>query len=181
MRRLLAAVLVFGSASAAFGFDVDGGQVRWDGIAGVVTALNVDNPIANIDSGTFAWTARGGHARVNLATGAAAFDVDGLVINGTIFSGTPGPVTAVTGTLVCNPGDTTQAVFDTPPVPLSARGDADFSGHIGHIPAICSNPLFLIRIAAPAGALGRWIATGTERASGDNDTNHHGSAHRFDR
>jgi hypothetical protein len=24
-------------------------------------------------------------------------------------------------------------------------------------------PLFLIRIASPAGALGRWIATGTER------------------
>jgi len=91
MRKLVAVLLVLGSASAAFGFDKDHGEVRWDGIAGVVTALNVDNPVGNIDSGTFAWTARGGHARVNLETGATAFDVDGLVINGTISSGTPGP------------------------------------------------------------------------------------------
>src|SRR5262245_61696128 len=169
MRKLLAAVLVFGSASTGYGSDMGEGQIRWDGIAGVVTAVNVDNPVGNIDSGTFAWTARGGHARVNLATGATAFDVDGLVINGTVFSGTPGPVTAVTGTLVCNPGDDAQEIFDSSPVPLSARGDADFSGNIGHLPATCSNPLFLIRIATPAAALGRWIATGTERTSGNTD------------
>src|SRR5439155_3425471 len=96
---------IFPGAPSAFAFDRDEGQVRWDGIAGVVTALNLDNPVGNIDSGTFAWTARGGRVRVNLATGASAFAVDGLVINGTIFSGTPGPVTAVTGILVCNPGD----------------------------------------------------------------------------
>ena len=67
----------------------------------------------------------------------------------------------------CNPGDSTQAILDTPEAPLSGRGDADFSGHIGPIPAASSNPIFLIHTVTPAGALGQWIATGTERTSGD--------------
>src|SRR5262249_14818769 len=81
--------------------------------------------------------------------------------NGTTFSGTPGPVTGVIGTLVCNPGDDTQALLDTPEVPLSEQGDAAFSGQIGSIPAACSNPLFLIRIATPAQAPDRRITNGT--------------------
>ena len=172
MRKLLGLLLVFGSASTAFGFDGGSDEVRWRGIAGVVTAQNVNNPIgdpahAHVDSGTFAWTTRLGHARVNLSTGAMAFHVAGLVINGTAFSGTPGPVTGVTGTLVCNPGnDDAQALVDSPEVPLSATGESTFSGHVGPIPPVCSNPIFLIRIATPAGALGRWIATGTERTGG---------------
>ncbi len=43
MRKLLVALLVFGSVSAAFGYDTNEAEVRWNGIAGVVTALNVDN------------------------------------------------------------------------------------------------------------------------------------------
>ena len=77
--------------------------VRWDHVVGVITAQNVDNPVADIHSGTFAWSAERGNARVNLATGATTLEVDDLVINGTAFSGTPGPVTQVEGTLVCNP------------------------------------------------------------------------------
>src|SRR5262249_11643997 len=100
----------------------------------------------------------------NLSTGTASFEVKGLVINGTIFSGTPGPVSAVTGTLVCNAGDSAEAAIDTVPVPLNAQGDASFSGHIENIPATCNNPLFLIRIAVPVGAKGFWIATGVERS-----------------
>jgi len=65
--------------------------------------------------------------------------------------------------------DGAQALVDTPEVPLSAQGHADFSGHIGPVPPVCANPLFLIRISTPAGALGRWIATGTERTGGQND------------
>jgi hypothetical protein len=53
-------------------------------------------------------------------------------------------------------------------VPLNAQGDAEFSGTIQNIPAPCNNPLFLVRIATQAtGAVGRWIATGTERTIGD--------------
>ena len=175
MRKLLAVLLVFGSASTAFGFIRHDGAVHWGGIAGVIGVQGGNNPIgdpqhAHVDSGTFAWTTRRGEARVNLDTGAMAFHVDGLVINGTASSGTPGPVTGVIGTLVCNPGvDGAQALVDTPEVPLSAQGHAHFSGNIGPVPPVCSNPLFLIRISTPAGALGRWIATGTERTGGQND------------
>jgi hypothetical protein len=186
MRKLLAVLLVFGSASAALGGDWHDNEVRWRGIAGVIGVQNGDNIIgdpgdAHVDSGTFAWTARAGQARVNLSASTLAFHVEGLVINGTVFSGTPGPVTEVTGTLVCNPGDDTQALIDTPEVPLSARGDAAFSGLIGPIPAACSNPLFLIRIVTPAQALGLWIATGTERSSGDDHRDDHSRWRRSER
>lgn len=164
MKKLLAALLVIASASAAFAADDD--TVRWNGIAGVVTALNVDNPVGNVHAGTFPWTTRGGSARVNLATGFATFDVRGLVINGTIFSGTPGPVTGIIGTLVCDAGEDTETTVDTPEVSLSPQGDADFTGHIGPIPASCGNPLFLLRISTPEGARGFWIGTGTERTTG---------------
>src|SRR5262245_20314574 len=88
-------------------------KVHWKSIFGVITAPdnpatpdtdNVDSRVGNVSSGSFPWSVRSGHARVNLVTGATRFDVRGLVINGQIFSGTPGPVTAVTGTLVCNAG-----------------------------------------------------------------------------
>jgi len=146
---------------------VSGGSVaRWRSIVGVITAQGVDNPVSSqIHSGTFAWSVRSGNASVSLTTGATFFEVEGLVINGTMFSGTPGPITSVTGTLVCNPGDETQELaLDTYPVPLDARGNALFSGFIQNIPPVCGNPLFLIRIATPAGAAGRWIATGAERS-----------------
>jgi len=138
---------------------------HWSRIVGVITALNVDNPVADIDSGTFAWTTKSGRASVNLRTGHMSFAVNGLAINGTVFSGTPGPITEVTGTLVCNAGDAAEAILDTPDVALSAGGDASFSGNIGPIPLTCANPLFLIRIASPAGARGRWIATGSVRTT----------------
>src|SRR5215831_13956601 len=117
----------------------DGSVAFWKSIVGVITAQGVDNPVSSqIHSGTFAWSVRSGNASVSLTTGATFFEVDGLVINGTMFSGTPGPITAITGTLVCNPGDPTQEMaLDTNPVPLDARGDAQFSGFIQNIPSIC--------------------------------------------
>jgi hypothetical protein len=139
-------------------------QVQWRAIRGVITAQGVDNPIsANISSGTFAWTVAGGHADADLSTGALAFSVDGLVINGSQFSGTPGPITAVVGTLVCNPGTANEVARDTPPVALSSSGSASFSGQVANGPFDCGNPLFQIRIAVPQSAAGRWIATGTQR------------------
>lgn len=152
-------------AAAALAFDF-GESVRWNSIAGVITAPAVDNPVSGIHAGAGPWSVRSGRARVNLTNGAAFFDVDGLVLNGSNSSGTPGPVTAVMGTLVCNPG-ATAAILDTTPVALNVHGDAQFSGQINGIPSTCNNPLFLVRIAAPAGAAGRWIATGTERFIND--------------
>src|SRR5262245_30173327 len=169
--------LVFPMVCAAPSFAT---TVSWKGIVGVITAPDdpatpaadaVNNPVGSIASGTFPWSTHCGRARVNLSTGAASFTVRGLVINGQSFTGTPGPVNAVTGTLVCNPGDPTEVALDTSDVPLDGQGDAQFSGTVSGIPAMCNNPVFLVRIATiadpqnPNGARGFWIATGTRRLS----------------
>jgi hypothetical protein len=161
-------LLALGSAAWAHEGEQDS-VVRWQTIVGVITAPGVNNPVSNINSGGAPWSVRDGDAQVNLANGATSFDVDGLVLNGTAASGTPGPVTAVVGSLVCNAGTATQAVVDTAPVALNARGKAEFRGRLALVPSPCGNPLFLIRVAAPAGAAGRWIATGAIRVFGDDD------------
>jgi len=159
-------LLLGASASFAQGTSAST-PVRWRSIKGVVTSQNVDNPIsANIHSGTFAWTTLGGQVSVDLSNGNTAFEVKGLVINGTAFSGTPGPITAVTGTLVCNAGAENESTSDTAPVSLSPEGDARFYGRLTNVPASCDNPLFLLRIANLDGANGLWIATGASRTTG---------------
>jgi len=166
MKKVLAALLpLLLGAGAALALDF-GESVRWNGIVGVITAPGVDNPVSGIHAGAGPWSVRSGRARVNLATGAAFFDVDGLVLNGGNATGTPGPVTAVVGTLVCNPG-ATPVILDSAPVALNGHGDAQFAGQISGVSSTCNNPLFLIRIAAPAAAAGRWIATGSERVIND--------------
>jgi hypothetical protein len=136
--------------------------VRWRGIEGVITAPGVDNPVSQIHSGALPWTTKGGNARINLDTGEGSFEVEGLVLNGGSASGTTGPVTAVVGTLVCNPGGTagSEAAIDTPATNLSADGDAELSFKI-NVPPACNKPVFLIRVPA-----GRWIATGSRSVTG---------------
>jgi hypothetical protein len=136
----------------------DGSNVRWRTIVGNINDPGVSNPVAGIPSGGLPWTTTQGNARVDLRTGEIAFNVEGLVLNGGNASGTPGPITSVKGTLVCNPGTPNQAVLDTATVPLSQEGDAQFIGTLGSVPA-CSNPLFLIRIPSNDS----WIATGAVR------------------
>ena len=165
MKRVLASLCLLLGATSAFAQTSN--TVRWQSFAGVITAQNVDNPISsNIHSGTFAWTVRGGAARVNLATGAASFNIQQLVINGAAVSGTPGPITQVTGTLVCSPGAAGETTHDTTAVNLDAHGNAQFSGSLGAI-GTCANPLFLVRIFNPSGARGLWIATGVDRTFGE--------------
>jgi len=166
MKKVCAMLSLVLLTSASFAHATDL-VVDWGSIVGVITAPNVNNPVGTINSGTFPWSTRSGRAGVNLSTGAAFFAVEGLVINGgAALSGTPGPVTQVIGTLVCNSGDPTPTILDTPAVRLDKQGDAFFSGRIDGIPASCVNPLFLVRIATPAGAAGLWIATGAERSVG---------------
>ena len=167
MKKLSITLAALSLATAALADNPQNSRVQWRDIAGVITAPGVNNPIsANISSGPSAWTANGGHARADLASGALSFDVDGLVLNGTQFSGTAGPITAVVGTLVCDPGTGNEVTHDTPPVALSSSGSASFSGQVANGSVACGNPLFLIRVAVPQGAAGRWIATGTQRVGG---------------
>ena len=144
--------------TAAFAGD-DDSNVRWKTIIGNINDPGVSNPVAGIPSGGLPWTTLRGNASVDLRTGKIAFNVEGLVLNGGNASGTPGPVTSVKGTLVCNPGTSSQAVLDTATVPLNQEGDAVFIGNLGSISA-CANPLFLIRIPTNDS----WIATGAVRA-----------------
>ena len=163
---VLCAVLSVLLLTSAFAGKDNDNAVSWNQIVGVITALNVNNPVGSISAGTFPWSAGSGHAQVDLSTGQTSFQVEGLVINGTVFSGTPGPITAVTGTLVCDAGSDAQTNLDTASVPLDAQGDAHFKGTIANIPKQCDNPIFLIRIAVPVGAAGLWIATGADRTGG---------------
>ena len=164
MKKLVATLCLLLGASASFA-QTSPTTVRWQTMVGVITAQNVSNPIATgIDSGTFAWSTLGGGATVSLETGATSFHVEGLVINGTSFSGTPGPIAQVEGTLVCNPGAAGQSVHNTGATTLDAHGNALFRGNVGTVPTGCGNPLFLLRIFSPIGARGRWIATGAVRS-----------------
>jgi hypothetical protein len=134
----------------------DNSNVRWRTIVGILQAGNM---VGNIGGGGQPWTTLGGRARVDLAKSRLDFDVQGLVLAGGNTIGTPDAITQVMGTLVCGAG-TLNIAIDTPLVPLSPQGDADFSGPIGPIPTTCNetNVVFLIRIAA-----GRWIANGAVR------------------
>ena len=175
----LAVLLLCGGRLAAAADHNSDSVVTWRNIVGVITAPNVDNPVAvtvdestgnvfAIHSGTLPWVTRSGSARVDLMTGEVQFNVSGLVLVGGNASGTAGPIDQVTGTLVCNPGsdDVTQpqVILDTPPVTLSTLGNARFSGQLTSAVGFpCDNPLFLIRIGPEFGLFGgRWLATGVE-------------------
>jgi hypothetical protein len=153
------AVLFLPLLLSAGAFAQNNTVVRWRNIVGVITAPGVDNPVGQIHSGAGPWSVRSGNAKVNLTTGEGSFDVDGLVLVGSNASGTPGGVTSVVGTLVCNPGSVAgpETAIDTPAVPLPSTGTTDLTFKIS-VPSSCGTPAFLIRVA---GAL-RWIATGTE-------------------
>jgi hypothetical protein len=156
MRKLVTGGLLLCFATACF---ADDATARWKRIVGVITAPGTSNTVAGITSGG-PWTASAGTAHVNLTTGGTAFFVEGLVLVGGNDTGTPGPVTSVKGTLVCNPASTAQAVIDTAAVPLDAEGNAAFIGNLASVPpASCTNPLFLIRV--PTANV--WIATGAVR------------------
>ena len=156
---LAAAAIAFLTVSIASPAKAD--SVRWRTVVGIVQAGNL---VGTIQGGGQPWTTLGGRARVDLAKSQLDFDVQGLVLAGGNTIGTPGAVNQVKGTLVCNAGTPTQAIFDTALVTLSPQGDADFSGPIGPIPSTCdaTNVVFLIRVGAD-----RWIANGAVRNTRD--------------
>jgi hypothetical protein len=139
--------------------------VSWQTIVGNITVSNND-AVAGINPGTTPWSTVGGRARVDLATGRVSFDVDGLVLNGGNATGTPGGVNQVEGSLICGAGQANPTIFTTRPVPLDARGNADFSGTFNTIPGTCTNPLFLIRIGPAIDPGQHWIGTGAVRSFG---------------
>ena len=141
--------------------------VRWADVIGIMQAGNlVGAGTGQVTGGGQPWSTTRGTAMVNLVSGDIHFNVQGLVLAGGNAIGTPASITAVKGTIVCdtdgsaNGGNST--LVDTPLVPLSAQGNADFQGSVGQLPAVCfTEPdiAFLVRIGA-----GRWIANGAVRS-----------------
>ena len=169
MKKVCAVLFVLLLAVASYAQDHDDNVVRWKTIVGNITVSNND-AVAGINPGTTPWHTTGGRARVNLSTGQVSFEVEGLVLNGGNATGTPGGVNQVEGSLICDAGQKDQTIFTTLPVPLDARGNAEFSGTFDAPPATCNNPLFLIRIGPDLpGANQRWIATGAVRSFGGSD------------
>ena len=131
--------------------------VVWRTITGIAQAGNM---VGGITGGGQPWSTREGAVLVVLDSGSVEFEVRGLVLAGGNTIGTPGPVTQVKGTLVCGPCSASPTVIDTPLVPLSPQGNAEFSGSFGSSTGGCSptDVAFLIRVAA-----GAWIGNGSVR------------------
>jgi len=139
--------------------------VEWRKIVGIIQSGNtVGSGAGKVTGGGQPWYATSGSAAVDLTSGQLQFHVQGLVLAGGNTIGTPGAVTQVKGTLVCDTTGSLTAdstLVDTALVTLSAQGDARFAGQVGTIPAACLNSpniAFLIRTSG-----GGWIAGGEVR------------------
>jgi hypothetical protein len=130
-------------------------NVSWETIIGIQQASNV---VGGITGGGEPWSTLGGAVSVNLTEGTVGFQVRGLVLAGGNSIGTTDKVTDVIGTLVCALTSTTPKVINTPSVPLSPQGNAQFSGSFSSSTTGCigTQQAFLIRNAAN----GAWIANG---------------------
>jgi hypothetical protein len=142
----------------------DSGLVRWKKIIGIEQAGNVvGNPPNTITGGGQPWSTLDGDAVVNLNEGSVDFEVRGLVLAGGNAIGTPDGVMNVVRTLVCGlmPGETT-TVINTTSVPLSAQGNAEFSGSFSSSTTGCSatDVAFFIRNASGTFP---WIGNGAVR------------------
>jgi len=161
--RAPASLLVAATALmvSAFASPAAAQNVKWKTIIGIIQAGNL---VGGIQGGGQPWSTLGGHANVDLSSGKVDFEVRGLVLAGGNTIGSPGAITQVKGTLACIVAGVAQT-FDTPLVPLSSRGDAEFDGNIGPIATTCTptNAVFLVRI--PSTPTDRWIANGAVRTA----------------
>jgi hypothetical protein len=153
--------------SAAAAEDQD---VHWRQIVGIILPASVvGSGTGAVTGGGFPWTTTRGVAHIDLQNGEIQFVVRGLVLAGGNAIGTRGPITAVNGTLICDADGTAgggnSVTVETPSVSLSATGDAQFSGSVGSLPAVCSTQpdlAFLVRVTGVNGVSveGPWIANG---------------------
>ena len=141
-----------------------GETLHWQSINGIAQANNVVGTGSGaVTGGGQPWSAQQGRASVDLETGRVSFDVRGLAFAGGNAVGTPGPVTQVKGTLVCDTDGSASggnsAFVSTPLVDLDDEGNARFDGVLPSLPPVCASETdvaFLITLAS-----GRWIANGT--------------------
>jgi hypothetical protein len=152
-------------SAAAFGQNASADSsdnLRWQSVIGIAAPNNVVGVgTGAITGGPTPWSTLGGHVNVDLTKSRITFDVRGLVLAGGNSIGTPGAVAQVKGTLLCDTDGSAGDTFfvDTPLVDLSEQGEAQFTGRVSALPAVCSTEpdvAFLIRVGA-----GKWIANAT--------------------
>jgi hypothetical protein len=133
--------------------------VRWDSIVGIVVPGDtIGQGSGAVRGAESPWVALGEFAELSLTRENLRFSAQGLVLASGDAIGTPGYVTEVLGTLVCDTdgsagGDS--VVVETPLVALDRHGNASFNGSVSPLPAEChAEPdiAFLVRVPpAPAG------------------------------
>ena len=166
MRALIVAVnlaLAAIFATAALAADP---HIRWADIIGIIQAGNpVGSGAGQVTGGGQPWSTTKGSATVNLNNGDIHFRVEGLVLAGGNGIGTRGAIAEVKGTLVCDTngsaGAGSSTLVDTPLVPLSAQGDAEFHGSVGPLPGACLSEADIAFVVRNVG--GNWIANGAVR------------------
>jgi len=154
MRRFNAFLLAMAALPLlpAASFARDDSAPTWKTIIGIEQAGNLVDGITGAGQ---PWSTLGGEASVDLRTGEVEFEVHGLVLAGGNSIGTRGGVASVAGTVVCGVG----VSVGTPPVPLSAQGDAQFDGVVA-IPPGCTSSNIALLLTAPNG---QWIANAAVR------------------
>lgn len=192
MKKALPAFLMSFVLAGMFSVSAAAQTASWRQVVGIIMINNVVGVgSATVTGGFLPWTTTSGNAHVNLQNGQIHFSVRGLVFAAGapgITIGTPGPISGVKGVLVCNaagtPDDQNSVIVETPSVPLSPTGDAEFNGNIGPLPSVCtSDPdiAFLVRASVIGGQAmeGPWIANGAvlsmngDRNNGDGDNDKH--------
>jgi hypothetical protein len=168
---LLLGAVNFVHAKTATSSSLGETELEWRQIVGIIVpGSTVGSGTGKVTGGGLPWHTSGGRAEVNLTTGTLRFSVDGLVLAAGNSIGTPDGVTSVKGTLVCDTTGTSSpnsTLVDTPLVPLSAQGNARFSGSLGTLPVACTsqpNIAFLIRTGG-----GAWLASGMVRVTETDD------------
>lgn len=143
-------------------------EVRWEGFVGNIrtgATGAVGSGTGMVNAAGRPWVATGGRARVNLMKGELRFEITGLVLADGNSVGTPGTNVQVRGTLVCDTdgsaGLGNSVLVDTPLVPLTAQGDAEFKGNVGPLPAACLNETDIAILVRSVG--GSWFAAGIVR------------------
>ena len=160
-----------------------GQKLRWATVMGVKQTGDQVGVGTGAVFGGAPWETLGGSVDIDLSNGKVKFNVQGLILSvGSVPSfgltgvpiGTPGPVTQVKGTLVCdvdgtaNGGDSVD--IDTIDTALDAQGNAKFNGQfVSELPSLCTtdaDDAFVIRIVQPSMFAGVWIAFGAVRSGG---------------
>jgi hypothetical protein len=106
----------------------------------VVGSVPSDPVVHGVAPGNLPWTVRSGSVRLS-GEGRLTVKLKGLVFTDGPFTGTAGPVTAVSASLYC--GDSTTAADTTETVPLSARGNARID-EVLDAPDRCVAPTVLV-------------------------------------